>query len=117
NWLTLYGGGAVFPNAGLFEATGAGGLIIENATIDDTSGGTLLGASGTVSLENAGVIPSAPLTTSGGGEINFSLGTNTVAGTTGTVTIAAGATLAVAPGYAGSTTLDVLATALDNFGT
>ena len=55
--LLLNTGNATLANFGLIEATGSGGLQINNTTIDDSKGGSLLAATGSaVSLASATII-------------------------------------------------------------
>ncbi|HZL00223.1 MAG TPA: hypothetical protein VFC47_09995, partial [Caulobacteraceae bacterium] len=57
NALTLLFGGNVVTNAGLIEATGAAGLNIQSTTINDSTGGIILAASGShVNLRSADLI-------------------------------------------------------------
>jgi hypothetical protein len=72
--LTLATSGGAVTNAGLIEATGAGGLEIVQTTVNDSSGGTLLAAGGDIYLDNA-EITGGVIDSSGGGDVVTSIGT------------------------------------------
>ena len=109
NALTIIGTSGTMLNAGLLEATGAGGLTLSSATLDNT--GTLLASGAGVTLTLAGVsLITAGVTSTGGGVIEFAGGSNAIATPTGTLTITAGSTLDAA------STLDVDAPTIDALG-
>ena len=56
NALVLNTGSATIANAGLIEATGAAGLTLQGATINDASGGVIQAAGGNVSLFSTDII-------------------------------------------------------------
>ncbi|MBA3811730.1 MAG: hypothetical protein H0X27_08855, partial [Caulobacteraceae bacterium] len=69
NALVLNTGSQIVTNAGLFEATGAGGLTISGTTVDDSTGGSILAANGSVvNLAGAHII-GGTLKTAGTGVI------------------------------------------------
>ncbi|MDE8343538.1 MAG: hypothetical protein POG24_06940, partial [Acidocella sp.] len=70
NALVLNAGGAVLTNAGLIEATGKGGFVVQSSTISQSGGGLIkaVGAGDNVVLNN-GAISGGTLTTSAGGMI------------------------------------------------
>jgi hypothetical protein len=98
NALTLDTGSGSFSNAGIIEATGAGGLAIlnstgtntgtiegltnstltiQNSTIDNTGGNVnATGAGAIVALANGAIIDNGTLATSGGGTIKTLFGSN-----------------------------------------
>ncbi|HEY5070999.1 MAG TPA: hypothetical protein VII63_03110, partial [Caulobacteraceae bacterium] len=68
NALVLDTFGSVATNAGLMEATGAGGLTIVDTAVDDSAGGVILAAGSAVNLASADII-GGTLETSGTGVI------------------------------------------------
>ena len=73
--------GETVTNAGLIEATGAGGLVIRNTSIDDSGGGVILAGSGShIALQGADLI-GGTLESAGTGAIKtYQGGSNTLDG-------------------------------------
>lgn len=103
--------GLTFPqivdNAGLIEATGAGGVMIDNSRVDNVigaTGGTIaaIGAGATVTLDLVDVV-GGTLETALGGAIIAPVAATTLDGSAVPVTIAAGTTI----GGAGALYLDL----------
>jgi hypothetical protein len=94
--LLIATGGPALVNAGLIEATGTGGLVVSNSTIDNT-GGTLLasGAGHNVDLESSDIV--GGLLRGAGGGLFVASGGATLDGSEGAeITIAASTTVQVA---------------------
>ncbi|MEO8927328.1 MAG: hypothetical protein ABI306_09205, partial [Caulobacteraceae bacterium] len=86
NALILATGSNTVANAGLIEATGAGGLTISGTTVDGSAGGTILAGDGSrVRLASATLI-GGTLKSAGTGVIRTFAGANTLDGTTSAVT-------------------------------
>ncbi|MDQ2860406.1 MAG: hypothetical protein M3T55_06695 [Pseudomonadota bacterium] len=87
--------GKVFINGGVLEATGTGGLIIQNATVNGTGGTIFAGAGSVVSLQST-VVRGGTSSTAAGGAINVGGGsTASLAGATvnaGTISLIGPAT-------------------------
>ncbi len=118
--LSLFSGGTAERNDGLIEATGVGGLLIDDGTVDQSHGGTLqaIGAGVLVTLQTAEVIGGV-LASSGGGIVKFNVGNNTLTTDSGAVTIATGGIVEVISdrGYNTTATLTLQSALLDNSGT
>jgi hypothetical protein len=110
--LVIATGGPALVNAGLIEATGTGGLVVFNSTIDNT-GGTLLasGAGHNVDLQGSDIV--GGLLRGTGGGLFVASGGATLDGSEGAaITIAASTTVQVAD----NNNLFLLGT-IDNLGT
>lgn len=117
--LQIYGGGNTDLNAGLIETTGAGGLTIQTATLDNT-GGTLLADVGTIDFTSTELFGGTLRSANGGGFL-FS-GTNTLGptgpgpGGTGAGLTFNGSTVQVAGAVPFGGTLDLLGPSLTLYG-
>jgi hypothetical protein len=75
--LQIYGGSDTDRNTGLIEATGAGGLLLQTATLDN-AGGTLLADGGGITLVSVALL-GGTLRSQAGGQFVFA-GTDAIAG-------------------------------------
>jgi hypothetical protein len=109
--LVIATGGPALVNAGLIEATGTGGLVVFNSTIDNT-GGTLLasGAGNNVDLQNSDIV--GGLLRGTGGGLFVATGATLDGSEGAAITIAASTTVQVAD----NNNLFLLGT-IDNLGT
>ena len=110
--MTVNTKGSTLANAGLIEASVGGTLILTSTTIDQSGGGRISAAGGTVDLESLVVI-GGTLTTTGAGLLRVNLGTSSLDGTksavslTGELQVLSGKTLSVAGTLADSGKLNV----------
>lgn len=81
NSLRLYGPGLTFANAGLVETTGKAGLDLASITLDQTGGGALTVATGSVLRIENSYLMGGTLTNAAGGQV-FASGGSTATGTT-----------------------------------
>jgi hypothetical protein len=89
NALEIETGGPAVANSGLIEATGAGGLVVFNSTIDNIGTGFLLAAGSSITINTNSDIVGGTLASSGGGL--FSISNSTLDGSATPLTIATGA--------------------------
>ena len=76
NTLKLYGPGSTFANAGLIEATGKAGLEVAAVTLDQSGGGTVNIASGSVARLESAYLIGGTLTNLAGGQVIASGGSS-----------------------------------------
>ena len=82
-------------NKGLLEGTGAGGLELDNMTLNQTDGGVLEADDGVVTIGGGTDIVGGALTSANGGTLQSDAGGSVLDGTGSAVTITAGATLKI----------------------